>query len=116
MPLAKIDHFSGILEERVYQLSDRRGTSDLVPFILSSKRPLAPFVGNKCEGVVRNGYSNGQAKSTMFEIISVVWNHCSCDENNIRLNVYVKNCIYSLCIKQRLCVYDQALTKMCSLL
>ena len=33
MPLAKIDHFRDILEEHAYRLSDRRGMSDLIPFI-----------------------------------------------------------------------------------
>ena len=38
VPLAKIDHFRDILEEHAYRLSDRRGMSDLIPFILSEER------------------------------------------------------------------------------
>ena len=34
VPLAKLDHFRDILEEHAYRLSDRRGMSDLIPFIL----------------------------------------------------------------------------------
>ena len=37
VPLAKIDHFCDILEEHAYRLSDRRGMSDLIPFILSEE-------------------------------------------------------------------------------
>ena len=37
VPLTKLDHFRDILEENAYRLSDRRGMSDLVPFILSEE-------------------------------------------------------------------------------
>ena len=36
-PLTKLDYFCDILEENAYLLFDRRGTSDLVPFILSEE-------------------------------------------------------------------------------
>ena len=35
VPLAKIDLFRGLLEERGYRLSDRRGMYDLIPFVQS---------------------------------------------------------------------------------
>jgi len=37
VPLSKLDHFRDILEEHAYSLSDRRGMSDLIPFILSEE-------------------------------------------------------------------------------
>ena len=38
VPLAKIVQFWGLLEEHAYSLSDRRGMSDLVPFIQSQEQ------------------------------------------------------------------------------
>ena len=37
VPLTKLDHFRDILEESAYHLSDRRGMSDLIPFIVSEE-------------------------------------------------------------------------------
>ena len=37
IPLAKLDHFCDFLKENAYWLSDRRGTSDLIPFISSEE-------------------------------------------------------------------------------
>ncbi len=38
VPLAKIEVFRDLLEENAYRLSDRRGMSDLIPFIHSDER------------------------------------------------------------------------------
>ena len=38
VPLAKIDLFRGLLEERGYRLSDRRGMYDLIPFVQSEEQ------------------------------------------------------------------------------
>ena len=38
VPLAKIDHFRELLEERTYRLSDRRGMYDLIPFVQSEEQ------------------------------------------------------------------------------
>jgi hypothetical protein len=37
VPLAKLDHFRDILEKHAYRLCDRRGMSDLIPFIVSEE-------------------------------------------------------------------------------
>ena len=38
VPLMKIDQLRGLLEEHAYSLSDRRGMSDLIPFIQSEEK------------------------------------------------------------------------------
>ena len=38
VPLGKVDKFRGLLEEHAYSLSDRRGMSDLIPFIQSEEQ------------------------------------------------------------------------------
>ena len=38
VPLVKIDQLRGLLEEHAYSLSDRRGMSDLIPFIQSEEQ------------------------------------------------------------------------------
>ena len=38
VPLGKVDKFRGLLEEHAYSLSDRRGMSDLIPFVQSEEQ------------------------------------------------------------------------------
>ncbi len=46
VPFTKLDHFRDILEENAYRLSDRRGMSNLIPFILSEERER---IGNEID-------------------------------------------------------------------
>ena len=61
VPLGKVDKFRGLLEEHAYSLSDRRGMSDLIPFIqceeqqqikaeLQGKNVSVIFDGTTCLG------------------------------------------------------------------
>ena len=38
VPLAKVDHFRELLEERGYRLSNRRGMCDLIPLVQSGEQ------------------------------------------------------------------------------
>ena len=55
VPLAKIDHFRDILEEHAYRLSDRRGMSDLIPFILSEQ--IKKEISGKPVSIIFDGTS-----------------------------------------------------------
>ena len=56
VPLSKIEHFRGLLEENAYRLSDRHGMSDLVPFILGEeKQTLKGEIQGKRVSVIFDG-------------------------------------------------------------
>lgn len=58
IPLAKLDHFRDILEENAYRLSDRRGMSDLIPFILSEEvQCIAQEIEGKHVSIIFDGTS-----------------------------------------------------------
>ena len=39
---------------------------------------------------MRCGFTNGQSKSVMYELVGLVRQYCLCDKHNLRLNVYVR--------------------------
>ena len=58
IPLAKLDHFRDVLEEHAYQLSDRRGMSDLIPFILlEEKKRIKDEIDSKPVSIIFDGTS-----------------------------------------------------------
>ena len=58
VPLAKLDHFRDIFEENAYRLSDRRGMSDLIPFILSEEmKCVRDEIGGKPVSIIFDGTS-----------------------------------------------------------
>ena len=58
VPLAKIDHFRDILEVHAYRLSDRRGISDLIPFILTEEiEQIKKEISGKHVSIIFDGTS-----------------------------------------------------------
>ena len=56
--LAKLDHFHDILKENAYWLSERRGMSDLIPFILSEEtKHIMDEIDGKPVSIVFDGTS-----------------------------------------------------------
>ena len=39
---------------------------------------------------MRCGFTNGQSKTVMYDIVALVRQNCLCDKHNLRHNVYVK--------------------------
>lgn len=58
MSLAKLHHFRDILEQNAYHLSDRRGMSDLIPFILSEEmKHIRDEISHKPVSIIFDGTS-----------------------------------------------------------
>ena len=58
VPLAKLDHFRNILEEHAYRLSDRRGISDLIPFVvLEDNKRIKDAIDSKPVSIIFDGTS-----------------------------------------------------------
>ena len=71
VPLAKIEDFRSLLEENAYRLSDRRGMSDLVPFVLSEeKQKLRCELQDKKVSVIFDGTTRlGEAMVVVLRFV-----------------------------------------------
>ena len=56
--LAKLDHFRDILDEHAYWISDRRGMSDLIPFVLlKEKKRMKDEIDSNPVSIIFDGTS-----------------------------------------------------------
>ena len=71
VPLAKLEHFGGLLEEHVYRLSDRRGMSDLIPFIHTEeqKKIKAELQGKKVSVIFDGRTRLGEALVVVLRFV-----------------------------------------------
>lgn len=89
VPLAKLDHFRDILEENAYRLSDRRGMSDLIPFILSEEiKCIRDEIDGKPVSIIFDGTSRlGEALVIVVRFIDD-W---EIKQRLIRMQILVKS-------------------------
>ena len=71
VPLAKLEHFRGLLEEHAYRLSDRRGMSDLIPFIRTEeqKKIKAELQGKKVSVIFDGTTRLGEALVVVLRFV-----------------------------------------------
>ena len=69
-----------------------------------SKDQRLHLLATSVRGATRNGFTNGQAKMIMHELVSLTRLYCLCTDHNLRLNVYVRviMSIYGLAVNIRL--------------
>ncbi len=56
------------------------------------------LLATSIRGAVRNSFSNGQSKSIMYDLVSLVRTSGLCDDHNIRFNVYMSILEFGLCL------------------
>ena len=72
VPIAKLEHFRGLLEEHAYWLSDCRGMSDLIPFIRTEeqKKIKAELQGKKVSVIFDGTTRLGEALVVVLRFVN----------------------------------------------
>ena len=63
------------------------------------------MVATSLRGALRAGFSNGQAKSVVYDLVTLVRQNCLCDKHNLALNMYVHT---SFCLVLCYCLTNDA--------
>ena len=89
VPLSKIDHFRDILEEHAYRVLDRRGMSDLIPFILSEEmEQIKKEISGKPVSIILDGTSRlGEALLIVLRFLD----NWEMKQRFVQLQIFVKS-------------------------